>query len=477
LLGEAADNGGTELYESGNPDELSRNLREVFSSIRSGAAAGSAASVISASRGGEGAVYQAIFWPTQDRGDGTGAKVYWTGEVHSLFVDSTGYLYEDTNRNRTLDPDADSNPDKKVQLYYDTGASTTKACVDGTVTAGVCEEGTETDLKNVKYLWSANDWLAKISHSTDYTPFDADDVTSNRGTYIDDQRARYIFTWSDGDGDGIVDDGEVLDFIDRSGGTDWDDASLYTAAERGSVHKDFGDITAAEVNKIVNWVRGKDQDGMRSRAAKTNLDKDDDTADEDIIWRLGDVIHSTPMAVGRPAEAYHFLYRDDSYAVFANTYWNRRQVVYFGGNDGMMHAVNGGFYNTDDKKFYRTSNWDETDLSAAPELGAELWAYVPYNLLPHLSCLTDSDYDSTNNHKYYVDLRPRIFDVRIWPHDPDDADYDSVHPYGWGTILVGGMRLGGATVNASDLNSLDGGAGEITDSRQFKSAYFILDIT
>ncbi|MCK5711544.1 MAG: hypothetical protein KAI25_02395, partial [Hyphomicrobiaceae bacterium] len=335
------------------------------------------------------------------------------------------------------------------------------------------------------YLWSANDWLAKISHSADYTPFDADDVTSNRSTYIDDQRARYIFTWSDGDGDGIVDDGEVLDFIDRSGGTDWDDASLYTAAERGSVHKDFGDITAAEVNKIVNWVRGKDQDGMRSRAAKTNLDKDDDTADEDIIWRLGDVIHSTPMAVGRPAEAYHFLYRDDSYAVFANTYWNRRQVVYFGGNDGMMHAVNGGFYNTDDKKFYRTSNWDETDLSAAPELGAELWAYVPYNLLPHLSCLTDEDYE----HKYFVDLRPRIFDVQIFDQEAacatDFEDPACIHPEGWGTILVGGMRFGGAPVEPEDEVSADGGAGSDwngntvldSDDRVFTSAYVVLDIT
>jgi type IV pilus assembly protein PilY1 len=113
--------------------------------------------------------------------------------------------------------------------------------------------------------------------------------------------------------------------------------------------------------------------------------------------------------------------------------------------------------------------------------------------------MTDLVYD----HKYFVDLRPRIFDVQIFN---DDAD----HPNGWGTILVGGMRFGGSKVQpggydedgdprfdfngdnlpdySEDFNnngSLDVGDGEDLnvngtlehDNREFTSAYFILDIT
>ncbi len=83
-----------------------------------------------------------------------------------------------------------------------------------------------------------------------------------------------------------------------------------------------------------------------------------------------------------------------------------------------------------------------------------MWAYVPYNLLPHLSCLTEPAY-SLEDHKYYVDLRPRIFDVQIFEPEPACNDGDPtptpladgcIHPNGWGTILVGGMRFGGSKV-------------------------------
>ena len=133
-------------------------------------------------------------------------------------------------------------------------------------------------------------------------------------------------------------------------------------------------------------------------------------------------------------------------------------MVYFGGNDGMLHAVNSGFYSSGDKKFYKYYDsiaHNYTD-SAGPDLGAEMWAYIPYNLLPHLNCLTESGYD----HQYYVDLKPRVFDVKIF-------NYDDTHPGGWGTILVGGMRFGGS---AGDNRVKLG-------DREYMSSYFILDIT
>ncbi|MCJ7681467.1 MAG: hypothetical protein MUP70_12125, partial [Candidatus Aminicenantes bacterium] len=428
--------------------------RNAFEAIRAGAAAGSAASVISASRGGEGAVYQAIFWPAVELSGGS--SVDWIGEVHALFVDEYANLYEDTNGDRTMDAG-----DTKVVIYYDESAGTTKACNGELNTDGTCN-GTSKGLEDIHYMWSASEWLADISP----TASDANtNILVNRisvGTttgFISNVKKRYIFTWNDLDNDGIVDSSEILDFDTTN---DW--AALTVDASRGPVPLDFGLQTTAEVNEVVKWVRGYDQAGQRSREMPFDFDLDGVPAD--VTWRLGDVVHSTPISVTRPSEGFHFLYRDNSYAQFLNTYKNRRNVIYFGANDGMIHAVNGGFYNETQNKFCLTADCESE--TSGPELGAELWAYVPYNLLPHLKCLTDPSYE----HKYFVDLHPRVFDVRIFDST------DGVHTGGWGTILVQGMRFGGAKVLPGTLDLDDNGSADYpADTREFTSAYFILDIT
>lgn len=103
-LMQAAVNGGTENYYSGeNPDELEDNLYAVLGNIMSRASSGSAASVISDSRSGSGAMYQAVFWPEhEDKTNPTPNKVNWVGDVRSLLLDATGRMYEDTVQDGTL---------------------------------------------------------------------------------------------------------------------------------------------------------------------------------------------------------------------------------------------------------------------------------------------------------------------------------------------------------------------------------------
>lgn len=464
LINNAATNGGTTLYDSGSPEQLEEDLLAIFNALRQRASSGSAASVISSSRGGEGAIYQAIFWPEIKRTDADGNEhtVAWTGDVHTLFVDSRGYMYEDTDGDHAM-----TSSDKRVIIYFDEVSGKSKACYNTENWLGTCLD-TPVDIQDVQFIWSAGKWLS----DTDLT------TSTNRSTYLSNDKKRYVYTWNDLNNDGIVDrnitNSEWLPFQDTTGL-----AGLSVDTSRSSVAVDFDVVTDtltdtqknAKVNDIVNWVRGEDRlfsvdlnangsptdDGeapLRSR----KLPATDGSATM-VTARLGDIIHSTPMTVSSPAEGFHLLYNDYSYAEFAKQYKSRRHVIYFGSNDGMLHAVNGGFYNEAAKKFCLTK--DCTPATDVPELGAELWAYVPYNLLPHLSSLTNPDY----NHKYYVDLRPRIFDVQIFP---DDA----THPNGWGTILVGGMRLGGAPINATELNGSNVG-----DTRQFISSYFIFDIT
>ena len=282
-------------------------------------------------------------------------------------------------------------------------------------------------LFDINYLWSGGELLADMT----------DTQATTQRTYGSALPGRHILTWLDADNDGVVDNGEQKDFSTAS----FDDTNEgYLLAADG-----------AEADKIVEFIRGKDQTGYRSRTVSNNG-----------TWRLGDVIYSTPTIVTKPAEAFDLIYKDGTYSNFVKQYRDRRHVVYVGANDGMLHAFNGGWYDAANKKF------EDSPYSASVDypLGSELWAYVPMNILPHLKYLTDPTYgQKVGNHVFYVDLKPRIFDAQIF------AD-DSTHPDGWGTILVGGMRFGGGEIDIT----VDPGAA-ILDNRTLRSSFFILDIT
>ncbi|KEQ15025.1 PilC/PilY family type IV pilus protein [Endozoicomonas numazuensis] len=115
----------------------------------------------------------------------------------------------------------------------------------------------------------------------------------------------------------------------------------------------------------MKYIRGEDQTGYRSRSV--DYDNDGDLE----VWRLGDIIHSNPIAVSKPEGYYSdskpFNSNDTTFIEFQNHYENRRQVVYVGANGGMIHAFNAGFWNDRNQRF---------DLSLAAEsqhpLGGEL---------------------------------------------------------------------------------------------------------
>ncbi len=83
----------------------------------------------------------------------------------------------------------------------------------------------------------------------------------------------------------------------------------------------------------------------------------------------------------------------------------------------MLHAFNGGFYHKGDDPLTTGTTevehgWftkNPTDNTSGKKLGAEMWAFVPYELLPQLDWLMRPDY----THVYYVDLKPKVTDVAI----------------------------------------------------------------
>ncbi len=416
-----------------NGFDLERDLYRAVGTALNRRATGAGSSVVTGSQPGVGALYQALFW--SEYNDDNGNTVDWVGDVHAFLLDAEGNMYEDTNQNGQWDT-----ADESIQVYYDSGLEKTRACVGGVYNGTACN-GTVTELMDVKYLWSVAEWLNDPQLNT------VDNAFRSGSDYISDVQERYIFSWFDADNDGAVDDTS----IDGSGEVTYFSVDTFTDdSARGDA---LGAESAADV---VRWLRGQEVSEMRSRAYKQN--------GASRVWRLGDVISSTPALVTKPSERYDILWGDESYSAFYQKYKNRRHMVYFGGNDGMIHAVNGGFFNAEKGKYYLDEAMTvsaDSPTANTPELGAEMWAYVPYNLLPHLKCLTDPFY----NHQYYVDLAPRVFDVRIWEDDFDDPD--AVHANGWGTILVCGMRLGGTGVDVE----IQG------EKRHFSSSYVIFDIT
>src|SRR5438034_533786 len=99
---------------------------------------------------------------------------------------------------------------------------------------------------------------------------------------------------------------------------------------------------------------------------------------------------------------------DSSYQAFKTANSSRTKVLIAGANDGMLHA------------------FKESD-------GAELWGFIPSDLLEDLQGLTAT----SGEHQFFVDGSPIAADVKISGT--------------WKTIVVFGLRRGGKTYHALDI--------------------------
>lgn len=516
-------------FYASNPSQLEDALNRVFLAILQRASSGTAAAVVSNNVSGVGALYQAYYEPL--RQDALGNEASWIGTVQALWLDSFGYLREDDG-DAVLEG---YHTDQVIQLFYDETENKTRVrryvsilddeftpyYMKGQVTAydaatgivafevaeisgaagfGPFSDWTVYNLTAGKTgtssTWAtispvsdpaavqifavspATNWInvgdtVMVAHF-DSTAIDLEDVgtlwnarkqlsfngadAANQRTFTNEadgsgSGGRFIKTWIDTDRDGVVDAGEFVDFA----------RTAITPANFGV----FNVATEAEAENLADYVRGKEVAGHRSRT----VDYDGNGVTE--VLRLADVVNSTPTIVGAPQEGFDLLYKDASYAVFKKQYAQRRQVLYVGSNGGMLHAFNGGFYDSTAKAFLVSGlKYDGVTPVVEHPLGAEIWAYTPMNLLPHLKWLADMNY----SHVYYVDGKPKVFDAKIFTKDADHPGL-ATDTKGWGTVLVVGMRFGGGAMTID--TAADGLVGDATpeDNRAFRSAYIILDIT
>ena len=451
-------------FESSNVDDLQDKLLATISSIIRKSAAGSSVSVLATSTTGEGALYQSYFYPSTLE-TSTFADITWTGYTQSLFIDTFGNLREDTDQDKVLkyttdkimvtryDPIANL---VKVDYYDDLNgdglADDKSVPADGIIDSQDCLPCDQL-LSSIKPVWEAGKQLA-----------------------LKDASTRTLLTWVDTDNDGVVDPGEQIPLTTANSST----LGPYLRAGAAPFTADA----------IINFIRGCERSVCAEQASLRDRRLQVPAGSGTLkTWKLGDLIHSAPQVVATPSDRYDAKYGDLSYQPYLAKYVNRRQVIYAGANDGMLHAFNGGYYHPGDDPTTGTSalpivehGWftrTPTDNSTGPQLGDELWGFIPHQLLPHLRWLTRADYQ----HVYFVDLQPTIADVRIFTPDTD-------HPNGWGTILIGGMRMGGSCRGAispaaatcvggtgAPPLSVTADFGSGVQTRKFYSAYFVLDIT
>ncbi len=428
-------------YEASDGYQLESQLLRAINDILKRAASGTAVSVLATSGEGEGNLVQAYFRPSVTSGV---TEVTWVGYLQSLWADQYGNLREDTDGDLALDVTADriikyfhdsQDGDSKIRRFEVSGASP----YPDTDTAPY----EVIELEEAEPLWEAGSLLADRS---------ADD--------------REIFTYADMDRDGVVDDpgGDPFDDLGEAVRFHASGATEVLKPYFGIRDDDSWDYLGAtqddRVHNLIEYVRGKESgfSGTTPMAVRSRVL-------DGKVWKLGDIVHSTPVSISKPPENYHAIYSDQSYQDYYDAYKDRETVVYVGANDGMLHAFTSWQYSGVSKQYETPSG-----AGAGERIGDEIWAYIPQRVLPHLKWLPYTDY----THTYYVDLKPKVFDAKIFPDDTHYTDGDA--DPNWGTILLLGLNMGGKEICSEDWFD-DGTGTTVYETRTFRPSYAALDVT
>ena len=457
-------------YEASEGDVLETNITQAMSDILAKVASGTAASILSNSEGSGANLLQAVFYPNKIFKNAT--EVNWIGEMQNLwyYVDpflSNSSIREDTDYtsgSHVLNLKSDyvtrfyfNDSDTLAELKQDTNG-------DG---AGETIRATDVNPDDVKSIWRAGKLLwARTAERTIHTSLDG----------------LSLYT-------------PVADSTPPKGG-------FYSGGTRATgliPYLQAADL--AEAQKLIDYIRGTDQTGYRSRTVSLVANTATVTNPAN-VWKLGDIISSTPRIQSTIKLHTYNLdtpagYGDKSYSAFINTAeYKKRGMVYVGANDGMLHAFKLGTLSVSGSSI----TGDTKAILSGTGLGEEQWAYIPRNALPYLKYYADPN---SYKHIYYVDGPTVLLDAAIAkPSACTSSDYtdclkDETGGNNWKSVLIGSMGLGGASrikgngcTNGSGgtcvktpiyepvpISSTTGYTGNNSAKGVGYSSYFALDIT
>ena len=200
------------------------------------------------------------------------------------------------------------------------------------------------------------------------------------------------------------------------------------------------DTNADDIKGLINFVRGKD---YFAYGGCTNIDNVRASV-------LGDIYHSQIIEVGNPKANTDFTSTNqEAYWRYVNNYntWAnsivRDDVMYFGANDGALHAVRTG-----------TGN-----IRYGGNVGQELWAFVPPFIAAKLPTIVNEGLNDVLGQKrggtnaiFAVDGSPVVHDVYIKGFKlGDSGNIESEDSKNWHTILFIPYGRGGPGYSVLDI--------------------------
>jgi type IV pilus assembly protein PilY1 len=234
----------------------------------------------------------------------------------------------------------------------------------------------------------------------------------------------------------------------------------------------------------INYLRGDQSLEINTLGALFFRDRD---------YVLGDIVDSSPVAVGQPVSPYSTTWVDklntsttmpennsvaQSYATFVTNEITRENMVYVGANDGMVHGFRAGAFNSSNQFVGPTTSGNTDDgkellayFPAATITGGSLSSAASSNLGANncnstsftsttaqtirgetpadgfaIGCV-QSTLDYTNyqyGHNFFVDATPGTGDLFYGT---------TLASASWHTWLVGGLGAGGAGIYALDITN------------------------
>ncbi len=449
------DNEPDTYYEATEGSALETSIEAALSNMLKRASSGTAASVLASGEGKGGNLLQAVFYPGRQVGNDV---IVWTGAVQNLwyYIDpffTNSNIRENTAGDTTTEKKLDLQNDFIMKYYFDFDAASTpplpktkaKRWQDTDGDGDIDTPQSTVLLEDVKNIWEGGKSLWERDITTD---------------------GRTIYT--------TTDESTMIPF---------------STANAAILEPYMQAANPAEADRIIRYINGEDitldanpADGVNDYRART-VTIGADTK----VWKLGDILNSTPkISSSVKLNTYDTWYYDNTYADFVATTttttppvnYKGRGMVFVGGNDGMLHAFDLGFF---EDNWTGKGTYEHARLtSAAGTMGKEKWAFIPKNALPYLKYIGNPEYC----HIYTVDLTPFTFDASI----SGGAASDPKTVNSWKTILIGGMRTGGAcrndsscfsTTNTTGANCVNVPRTDPADNTKGLgySSYFALDIT
>ena len=503
------DNVPDTFYNASDATGIKQTIMNAMLDILRRASSGTAVSVLSSNEGSGANLMQALFYPKRTFAGNT--DVSWTSDMmdYWYYMDpffNSSQIREDTVREGgnayTL---LDLEQDYITNFAYDSTQNKTMAhrWWDTTGTGSAVTDLGTVPIESTIPIWRAgfNLWWTDPTTRKIYTSVDGSTLipfdTTSSSTLTS-----YLGETTSATANATINYVRGYDCVDATG------AACVCGAANCS--------TVGRSRTVTNGVCSARRSPCNSAA---DCPSGETCTQETHVWKLGDIISSTPRIMGpgyldnfnAPAP---FGYNDQTYSDFikSNDYANR-QLVFVGANDGMLHAFNLGnlIQNWAGKTWYQAAK--QVGTTGAGGIGSESYAFIPTNTIPYLQYLQDPNYC----HIYMVDGSIALTDASInKPSTCTLTNYwdcpklttlkktcstttttacavNADCPSGetcvgtgnvdftntsWRTVLIGSMGIGGATGDAAtpDSNRISTPF-PVSGTPVGWSSYFALDVT